>query len=122
MLRLFSQIQEEEYMNIKEQLRGEILKKLRQLENECSDMTSLNRGLGINVGTSLRPLPNEVHAAYKRAMFKFHQDRASKTDLCEHVKAKEKCKLISCMKEKFCNTSWHWINSILRMDMIGVLI
>ncbi|CAK8537218.1 unnamed protein product [Lathyrus sativus] len=98
---------EEEYMNMKEQLRGEVLKKLNQLENECSDMTSLLRGLGITVGTSLRPLPNEVHAAYKRAMFKFHPDRASKTDLREHVEAEEKCKLISRMKEKFCNTSWH---------------
>lgn len=47
-------------MNMKEQLRGEVLKKLNQLENECSDMTSLLRGLGITVGTSLRPLPNEA--------------------------------------------------------------
>lgn len=43
----------------------------------------------------------QVHAAYKRALLKFHPDRASKTDIREQVEAEEKFKLISRMKEKF---------------------
>lgn len=43
----------------------------------------------------------QVHAAYKRALFKFHPDRASKTDIREQVEAEEKFKVITRMKEKF---------------------
>ncbi|GAU34419.1 hypothetical protein TSUD_217590 [Trifolium subterraneum] len=113
--------EDEELMNTKDKLRDEIKKKLGQLERQCPDMTSLLRGLGIKVGESLRPSPNEascvylllciskkgreVQAAYKRAMFKFHPDRASKTDISTQVEAEETFKLISRMKEKFCLTS-----------------
>ncbi|GAU41018.1 hypothetical protein TSUD_178580 [Trifolium subterraneum] len=109
-------------MNTKEKLREEILKKLGQLERQCPDMTSLLRGLGIKVGESLRPSPNEasyvylllcickkgreVQAAYKCARIKFHPDRASKTDISKQVEAEEKFKFISQMKDKLCSTSW----------------
>ncbi|TQD93137.1 hypothetical protein C1H46_021230 [Malus baccata] len=68
-------------------------------------MASLLRGLGIQVGADFRPLPNEVHAAYKRALLKFHPDRASRSDIREQVEAEEKFKLISRMKEKLLPTS-----------------
>ncbi|XP_061337243.1 uncharacterized protein LOC133284264 isoform X2 [Gastrolobium bilobum] len=102
-----TQKKDEEFMNMKEKLRIEIQKGLNELERQCHDMTSLLRGLGIPVGGSLIPLPNEVHAAYKRALLKFHPDRASKTDIQQQVEAEEKFKLISRMKEKFLLTSCH---------------
>lgn len=102
-----TQKKDEEFMNLKEKLRVEIQKGLNQLEMQCHDMTSLLRGLGIHVGGSFIPLPNEVQAAYKRALFKFHPDRASKTDIRAQVEAEEKFKLISRLKEKFLLTSCH---------------
>lgn len=42
-----------------------------------------------------------MHVAYKRALFKFHPDRVSKTDIREQVEAEEKFKLIMRMKDKF---------------------
>ena len=52
--------------------------------------------------TILHPhLISQVHAAYKRALLKFHPDRASRTDIYHQVEAEEKFKLISRMKEKF---------------------
>ncbi|CAN0896235.1 hypothetical protein LINGRAHAP2_LOCUS18362 [Linum grandiflorum] len=42
----------------------------------------------------------QVHAAYKRALLKFHPDRASRTDIRQQVESEEKFKLISRMKEK----------------------
>ncbi|RDX74612.1 hypothetical protein CR513_45624, partial [Mucuna pruriens] len=98
-----TQKKDEEFMNLKEQLRVEIQERLNQLEMQCHDMTSLLRGLGIHVGGgSFTPLPNEascVQAAYKRALFKFHPDRASKTDIRAQVEAEEKFKLVSRLKE-----------------------
>ncbi|KAL5123434.1 hypothetical protein HKD37_02G004025 [Glycine soja] len=91
-----TQKKDEEVMNLKEQLRVEIQKGLNQLEMRCHDMPSLLRGLGI-----------QVHAAYKRALLKFHPDRASKTDVRAQVEAEEKFKLISRLKEKFGMTSCH---------------
>jgi len=41
----------------------------------------------------------QVQAAYKRALFKFHPDRASKTDVRAQVEAEEKFKLISRLKD-----------------------
>ncbi|KAK7307031.1 hypothetical protein VNO77_39731 [Canavalia gladiata] len=102
-----TQKKDEEFMILKEKLRVEIRKGLNELERQCSDMTSLLRGLGIHVGGSFSHLPNEVHAACKRALFKFHPDRASKTDIREQVEAEEKFKLISRMKEKFLSTTCH---------------
>ncbi|PWA34790.1 hypothetical protein CTI12_AA615390 [Artemisia annua] len=43
--------------------------------------------------------PHEVHAAYKRALLSFHPDRASRSDMRQQVKAEEKFKLISRMKD-----------------------
>ncbi|XP_054809693.1 uncharacterized protein LOC129311413 [Prosopis cineraria] len=100
-----TQKKDEENMNMKEQLRIEIRKELNKLEITCVDMASLLRGLGIQVGGGCSPLPQEVHAAYKRALLRFHPDRASKTDIREQVEAEEKFKLISRMKEKFLTTS-----------------
>ena len=51
-------------MNLKEQLRVEIQKGLNQLEMRCHDMPSLLRGLGIQVGGSFIPLPNEASCVY----------------------------------------------------------
>ncbi|KAJ1412107.1 Chaperone J-domain superfamily [Sesbania bispinosa] len=102
-----TQKKDEEFMIMKEQMRVEIRKGLKELEMQCKDMTTLLRGLGIHVGESFIPLPNEVQAACKRALFKFHPDRASKTDIREQVEAEEKFKLISRMKEKFLLTPCH---------------
>nr|POE84756.1 hypothetical protein CFP56_68741 [Quercus suber] len=96
-----TQKKDEENMNLKEQLRVEIRKELNKLEMTCIDMASLLRGLGIQVGGGSYPMSPEVHAAYKRALLKFHPDRASKTDIRQQVEAEEKFKLISRMKEKF---------------------
>ncbi|KAJ7943301.1 DnaJ domain containing protein [Quillaja saponaria] len=102
-----TQKKDEEKMNLKEQLQIEIRKQLNNLEMTCTDMVSLLRGLGIPVGGGFKPLSQEVHAAYKQALLKFHPDRASKTDMRQQVEAEEKFKLISRMKEKFLSTSCH---------------
>ncbi|OMO93586.1 hypothetical protein CCACVL1_06442 [Corchorus capsularis] len=91
-------IQDEENMKLKDQVRMEVRKELSKLEMACIDMASLLRSLGILIGGSL--CPKEVHAAYKRALLRFHPDRASKTDILQQVEAEEKFKLISRMKEK----------------------
>ncbi|XP_068326982.1 uncharacterized protein [Pyrus communis] len=100
-----SQKKDEENINLKDQLRAEVRKELKRLELTCIDMASLLRGLGIQVGAGFRPLPNEVHAAYKRALLKFHPDRASRSDIRQQVEAEEKFKLVSRMKEKLLLTS-----------------
>ncbi|XP_039014002.1 uncharacterized protein LOC120143850 isoform X2 [Hibiscus syriacus] len=100
-----TQKKDEENLNLKEQLRIEVRKELSILEISCIDMVSLLRNLGIPVGGSFYPLSNEIHAAYKRALLRFHPDRASKTDIRQQVEAEEKFKLVSRMKEKFLVTS-----------------
>ncbi|XP_021756374.1 uncharacterized protein LOC110721511 [Chenopodium quinoa] len=92
---------DEENLNLKEKHRVEVKKELHRIEAICTDMASLLRCLGIHVGGSLYPSPNEVQAAYKRACLKFHPDRMSTTDLRQQVEAEEKFKLISNMKDKF---------------------
>ncbi|KAI4386423.1 hypothetical protein MLD38_004355 [Melastoma candidum] len=89
-----------ETMNIREQLRAEVRRELSMLEVKCFDMASLLRGLGIHV-PGQAPLSKEVHAAYKKALLKFHPDRASTKDIRQQVEAEEKFKLISRTKEKF---------------------
>ena len=49
-------------MNLKEQLRVEIRKELDKLET--SDMATLLRGLGIELGGDSDPLPHEVSWKY----------------------------------------------------------
>ncbi|KAF3431622.1 hypothetical protein FNV43_RR26353 [Rhamnella rubrinervis] len=100
-----TQKKDEENLNLKEQLRVEIRKELDILEMKCINMPSLLRGLGIQVGNDVLPISPEVHAAYKRAVLKFHPDRASRNDIREQVEAEEKFKLISRMKDKFLSTS-----------------
>ncbi|GAB4829016.1 hypothetical protein Ancab_018673 [Ancistrocladus abbreviatus] len=96
-----TQKKDKENMNLKEQLRAEVRKELNILELTCGDMASLLRSLGIHVEGGFLPSPHEVQAAYKRALLKFHPDRASRTDLQRQVEAEETFKLISRMKEKF---------------------
>ncbi|WCJ22066.1 Chaperone DnaJ-domain superfamily protein [Euphorbia peplus] len=96
-----TQKKDEENLNMKEHLRAEIRKELYRLESTCTDMASLLRGLGIHVEGGFRPLLQQVNAAYKRALLKFHPDRASRTDIRQQVTAEEKFKLMSRMKEKF---------------------
>lgn len=95
-----SQKKDEENMNLKEQYRGEVIEGLKNLETTCIDMASLLRGLGIEVGEGPVPLSHEVHAAYKRALLRFHPDRASNGDMRQQVEAEEKFKLLFRMKGK----------------------
>lgn len=53
-------IQDEENINLKEQLRGEIRKEINRLELTCIDMASLLRGLGIQVGGGFHPMSQDV--------------------------------------------------------------
>lgn len=48
----------------------------------------------------------QVRVAFKKALLRFHPDRASQSDMRQQVEAEEKFKLISRMKEKFSFTSW----------------
>jgi hypothetical protein len=96
-----TQKKDEESMNMKEKVRAEITKSLKILELKCVNMAALLRGLGITVGGGTSPPPNEVHAAYKRAVLKFHPDRASRGDIKLQVEAEEKFKLIARMKDQF---------------------
>ncbi|RZC58441.1 hypothetical protein C5167_005763 [Papaver somniferum] len=95
----------EENINLKERIRVEIRNKLDKLEMQCTDMASLLRRLDIHVEGGSNPLPREVHAAYRKALLRFHPDRASKTDIRQQVEAEEKFKLISKSKEKLLKTS-----------------
>ncbi|XP_022131619.1 uncharacterized protein LOC111004748 [Momordica charantia] len=90
---------DEENINLKEQFRVDVRKELRKVEMKCTDMASLLRGLGIQVGTGLHPSSQEIQAAYKKALLKFHPDRVSRTDIRQQVEAEEKFKLISHMKK-----------------------
>ncbi|XP_076918227.1 uncharacterized protein LOC143578576 [Bidens hawaiensis] len=95
-----SQKQDEENMNMKEMYRFEVQQDLKKLEMTCHDMASLLRGLGILVNSPYAT-SDEVHAAYKRALLRFHPDRAcSGSDMRQQVEAEEKFKLISRMKKK----------------------
>ncbi|XP_062111319.1 uncharacterized protein LOC133822874 [Humulus lupulus] len=100
-----TQKKDQENIDLKEQLRCEIRTEINKLEMTCIDMASLLRGLGILVRGGMHPMPEDVHSAYKKALLKFHPDRASRTDIRQQVEAEEKFKLISRMKEKFLSTS-----------------
>ncbi|KAF5764319.1 putative Chaperone J-domain superfamily [Helianthus annuus] len=87
-------------MNKKEMYRIEVQHNLKKLEMTCHDMASLLCGLGILV-KSPYTTSHQVHAAYKRALLRFHSDRpCSVSDMRQQVEAEEKFKLISRMKEK----------------------
>ncbi|KAH6831660.1 Chaperone DnaJ-domain superfamily protein [Perilla frutescens var. hirtella] len=95
------QKKDEENMNLKDTIRAEVRNELKKLEVGCKDMASLLHKLGIPVGSGPTPSPQEVHAAYKRALLTFHPDRASRSDIRQQVEAEEKIKLINRLKEKF---------------------
>ncbi|CAK7326414.1 unnamed protein product [Dovyalis caffra] len=115
-----TQKKDEENLSKKERFRVEVRKGLYRLEVTCINMASLLRGLGIHVEGGLKPSPNQVHAAYKRALLKFHPDRTSKTDIREQVEAEEKFKLISRMKEKFLRAQVFGLERKCESDAIGV--
>ncbi|KAI3953664.1 hypothetical protein MKW98_017488 [Papaver atlanticum] len=95
----------EESIDLKERIRVEVRNKLDKLEMQCTDMATLLRRLDIHVEGGPNPLPREVHAAYRKALLRFHPDRASRTDIRQQVEAEEKFKLISKSKEKLLQTS-----------------
>ncbi|XP_022887527.1 uncharacterized protein LOC111403310 [Olea europaea var. sylvestris] len=89
-----------ENLNLKEVIRSQVRKELKKLEMTCCNMASLLHSLGIPVGGWPCPSSNEVQAAYKRALLKFHPDRAPQCDIRQQVEAEEKFKLINRLKEK----------------------
>ncbi|CAN4122016.1 unnamed protein product [Withania somnifera] len=90
-----------ENMNLKERIRADVRKELSKLEMTCHDMASVLHGLGITVGDGTS---HEVRVTYKKALLKFHPDRASRSDVRQQVEAEEKFKLISRMKDKYFST------------------
>ncbi|KAL8549270.1 hypothetical protein ACS0TY_008207 [Phlomoides rotata] len=96
------QKKDEENMNLKETIRGEVRNELKKLETKCKDMAPLLHMLGIQVGSWPHPSPQEVQTAYKRAMLTFHPDRAPQFDIRKQVEAEEKFKLVNRIKEKLC--------------------
>ncbi|MCD7445916.1 hypothetical protein HAX54_024616 [Datura stramonium] len=90
-----------ENMKLKEPIRAEVQKELSKLEMTCHDIASVLSGLGITVGDGTS---HEVRFAYKKALLKFHPDRASRSDIRQQVEAEEKFKLISRMKGKYLPT------------------
>jgi hypothetical protein len=53
-------LQNEEALNLKEELRSEVMKDLERIEKMHTDMASILRGLGILVEGGLFPTPNQV--------------------------------------------------------------
>ncbi|XP_068642757.1 stress response protein NST1-like [Aristolochia californica] len=100
-----SQKKDEETINLKEQLRVEVRKKLEVLELKYGDMASLLRALGIHVEGGLHPTLHEIRAAYKQALLRYHPDRSSTASIGQQVEAEETFKLISHLKEKLLPTA-----------------
>lgn len=94
-----NQKKDEETMELKDQLRGQVRAELEQVTSQCKDMASLLRHLGIPVEGGAFPFPQQVNAAYKQALLRFHPDRASKRGLRQQVQAEETFKLISRLKD-----------------------
>lgn len=94
------QKKDEETINLKEKIRAGVRRELEILEIRHRDMASVLRALGVPVKGGLLPTSQEVNAAYKQALLKFHPDRASRSDIHQQVKSEETFKLISRLKEK----------------------
>jgi len=94
-----TQKKEEQTMDLKEQFRGQITSELEEIASSCKDMASLLRRLGIPVGGGNFPSSQQVNAAYKQALLRFHPDRASKAGLQRQVEAEETFKMISRLKD-----------------------
>lgn len=97
----WNQQKEERNLGYKEQVRGRIRSELEDVAAACKDMASLLRNLGVEVDGGVFPSIQQVNAAYKRALLRFHPDRVAalaKTDPRRQVEAEETFKLISKMK------------------------
>ncbi|XP_057863403.1 uncharacterized protein LOC131071521 isoform X1 [Cryptomeria japonica] len=96
-----TQKKEEQTMDQKEQLRDQVRSRLDEIASTCKDMASLLRSLGIPVEGGSLPSSQQVNAAYKKALLRFHPDRASVlNDGVRHqVEAEETFKMISRMKD-----------------------
>ncbi|KAL8227725.1 hypothetical protein R6Q57_015309 [Mikania cordata] len=84
----------------KEVYRIEVHQNLKKLELTCNDMASLLCALVIFVNSPCAT-SDQIHSAYKRALLRFHPDRArSGADIRQQVEDEEKFKLILRMKDK----------------------
>eukprot|EP00250_Pteridium_aquilinum_P026760 c33545_g1_i1 orf=457-1977(+) len=96
-----SQLKEEQTSGFKEQVRDRIQSDLERVAATCKDMATLLRRLGVPVDGGPFATNQQVSAAYKRALLRFHPDRAAalaKSDPTHQVEAEEKFKLVSRMK------------------------
>ncbi|KAI5075486.1 hypothetical protein GOP47_0009562 [Adiantum capillus-veneris] len=96
-----NQQEEERTHGYKEQVRGRIRSELEGVAASSLDMASLLRNLGVEVDGGVYPSIQQVNAAYKKALLRFHPDRVAalaKTDPFHQVEAEETFKLISKMK------------------------
>jgi ATPase subunit of ABC transporter with duplicated ATPase domains len=92
---------EERNMGFKNQIRSKVQAELERVASGCRDMATLLRTLQIPVEGGLYPSNQQVSAAYKKALLRFHPDRTSasvKGDPQQQVQAEETFKLITRMK------------------------
>ncbi|MCO5610889.1 hypothetical protein L7F22_065131 [Adiantum nelumboides] len=96
-----SQLKEEQASGLKEQVRDRVQLELEHIATTCRDMATLLRRLGVPVDGGAFASDQQVTAAYKKALLRFHPDRAAalaKSDPASQVEAEEKFKLVSRMK------------------------
>lgn len=96
-----SQLKEERASDLKDQVRERVQSELDRIANTCKDMATLLRRLGVPVDGGAYATDHQVTAAYKKALLRFHPDRAAalaKSDPASQVEAEEKFKLVSRMK------------------------
>ncbi|KAG0562978.1 hypothetical protein KC19_9G186600 [Ceratodon purpureus] len=96
-----TQQKEERNMGLKDQIRGKVQADLERLASGCRDMATLLRLLHIPVEGGLSPSLQQVNAAYKKALLRYHPDRTSalaQGDPQRQVEAEETFKLITRMK------------------------
>lgn len=89
---------EEQNLGYKEQVRGQVRAELEGVAATCKDMATLLRRLGVPVDGGILPTTQQVSAAYKKALLRFHPDRMAKSEPLHQVEAEETFKLISRMK------------------------
>ncbi|BBN00952.1 hypothetical protein MPTK1_2g03350 [Marchantia polymorpha subsp. ruderalis] len=94
-----NQMKAEKDMDEREQLRGQVRERLENLASRCSDLASLLRRLGVIVDGGNNPSDQQVNAAFKRALVKFHPDRVLDADPRRLVEAEETFKLINRTKK-----------------------
>ncbi|KAI5064398.1 hypothetical protein GOP47_0021068 [Adiantum capillus-veneris] len=89
-------------------------------------MATLLRRLGVPVDGGAFPTDQQVTASYKKALLRFHPDRAAalaKSDPASQVEAEEKFKLVSKMKSKAYSPELTqklaFMSSLCRMEKIG---